>query len=229
MKYDPSKYQSFETELKEAFVAHSVDDVDTFYLHMEGVCNAVLTNSPPSWRVKRAFKMIMEVIYCLDIDRIPSWKSFTDAIHARWKAYGPAIMKIVTKRNHRHPPKSKYYHAVPRGTCRFCGQPILKPDGKSDKRKHWHPSCVTEHKQLTDPSLTRKAVFQRDHGVCCDCGVIDDRLSGEWEADHIVPLIESGGDINAWKLTNLATRCKECHREKSITETRRRAERRKNG
>jgi hypothetical protein len=31
--------------------------------------------------------------------------------------------------------------AAPHGTCRWCGLPIMRSDGRPDRR-NWHPECV---------------------------------------------------------------------------------------
>lgn len=49
----------------------------------------------------------------------------------------------------------------------------------------------------------------------------------DWDVDHIKPLVEAKGDISYWKLDNLATRCKDCHKAKSIAETKARAKARR--
>jgi 5-methylcytosine-specific restriction protein A len=49
----------------------------------------------------------------------------------------------------------------------------------------------------------RRRVRERDHGVCALCGV-----TGEWEADHIIPLAEGGTN----ELSNYRTLCVPCHK-----------------
>lgn len=44
-----------------------------------------------------------------------------------------------------------------------------------------------------------------------------------WEADHIVPVIEGGGECD---LTNLRTLCLPCHRKETAALAKRRAQRR---
>jgi 5-methylcytosine-specific restriction endonuclease McrA len=60
-----------------------------------------------------------------------------------------------------------------------------------------------------NPGL-RKKVWERDQGVCIDCG----RFSAKWEHDHAIPLHNGGADT----LENSVTRCKSCHRRKSNNE-----------
>ena len=95
--------------------------------------------------------------------------------------------------------------------------------------------CVNEWRLRTDPGYLRHQVFERDHGICALCGVdaraafaelkrsrgvhrlklLDHwglkRLSRKtlWDADHIVPVVEGGGECD---LDNIRTLCLRCHR-----------------
>jgi 5-methylcytosine-specific restriction protein A len=89
----------------------------------------------------------------------------------------------------------------------------------------------------TDPGYVRERVFARDGGVCAGCAADTvaifaalrrargkERAAGLrfygmkgitsrrslWEADHIVPVAEGGGQCD---LDNLRTLCVACHRE----------------
>lgn len=66
------------------------------------------------------------------------------------------------------------------------------------------------------PNL-RRLVFERDRGVCVDCG----QVHAEWDADHALAL-EDGGEHS---LSNVVTRCRVDHREKTAQENRARARR----
>lgn len=83
----------------------------------------------------------------------------------------------------------------------------------------------------TDPGYLREQVFARDLGVCAQCGLDTEELRrdkrkldyrarrafekewGErrqyWEADHIIPVVEGGGECD---LSNMRTLCLKCHR-----------------
>ncbi len=98
----------------------------------------------------------------------------------------------------------------------------------------------------------RDKVFARDHGVCIDCGLDTEayRIRVEamksnreqhaaawevleregfkkhttlWESEHDIALDEGGLD----ELSNLMTRCRPCHREKTSEQSARKAKRRK--
>jgi len=95
--------------------------------------------------------------------------------------------------------------------------------------------CVHEWKLRTDPGYLREQVFARDRGVCAICKIdtaaalLDlkrargvhrlkllerwglRRLSRKtlWDADHILPVVEGGGECD---LENLRTLCLVCHR-----------------
>jgi 5-methylcytosine-specific restriction protein A len=91
---------------------------------------------------------------------------------------------------------------------------------------------VHEWKLRTDPEYLREQVFARDRGVCAMCGLDTEAMrkdkrkldykarrqfekdwSGRrylWDADHIVPVAEGGGECG---LGNMRTLCLKCHRE----------------
>jgi 5-methylcytosine-specific restriction endonuclease McrA len=131
---------------------------------------------------------------------------------------------------------------APRGTCRWCGAPIVYEcgprQGAPDTRRRWHPACVDAYNE-SDPREARRRVRKRDRGVCCACGLDTNRLRREvqgrgraaklralgflprrslWELDHIVPLVNGGGH----ELENIQTLCVPCHRSKSVRELRER-------
>ncbi len=127
---------------------------------------------------------------------------------------------------------------APRGTCRWCGEPILhesgSKQGKPDFRRRWHPDCVDFYNQ-SDPREARRTVRKRDRGHCAECGLDTNALRRKirgrgshrrlrelgfkprkslWELDHIVPLIDGGGH----ELSNLQTLCTPCHKRKTALE-----------
>jgi len=59
--------------------------------------------------------------------------------------------------------------------------------------------------------MIRKTLFVLEKGFCKNCGVYDEN----WEADHKIPVFKGGGLCG---LENFQTLCKECHKEKSITQ-----------
>ena len=117
-----------------------------------------------------------------------------------------------------------------RGICRWCSLEV-------PARRYTFCSayCVHEWKLRTQPGYVRDKVFERDRGVCSCCGV--DALAEErrlryshgarrvellkywglrsrtrkslWDADHIVPVAEGGGECD---LENIRTLCLRCHR-----------------
>lgn len=129
---------------------------------------------------------------------------------------------------HRNPPKPAHYDTAPKGTCRWCGLPILNKKGELSTRAHWHPKCVNDYKLIHWPAVTRKAVFRRDRGLCKSCGHQCSKSGKDvWHMDHITPLIESQGDLKFWKLPNLQTLCQRCHTAKTSREATARAESRR--
>jgi hypothetical protein len=130
-----------------------------------------------------------------------------------------------------------------RNLCRWCSLEV--PRGR---RTFCSEYCVDEWKLRTDPGYLREQVFTRDHGVCAICGVdaealrknvrkLDYRARRQflrewkmkesvrrslWEADHIVPVAEGGGECD---LANMRTLCLNCHR-RATAELRNRLRRR---
>ena len=114
-----------------------------------------------------------------------------------------------------------------RGLCRWCG--IAVPNGRFT---FCSPDCVREWRLRTDPGYLREQVFARDKGVCSACGLDTEALRKDkrkldwrarrqfekdwggrrklWDADHIVPVVEGGGECD---LANMRTLCLKCHRE----------------
>jgi 5-methylcytosine-specific restriction enzyme A len=112
--------------------------------------------------------------------------------------------------------------------CRWCGLEV--PHGRLTFCSEW---CVEEWRLRTDPNHLRERVFQRDRGICARCGLdcvaqlrYVKRLRGAartralrewkpgarkslWDADHIIPVIEGGGECD---LSNMQTLCLKCHR-----------------
>jgi 5-methylcytosine-specific restriction enzyme A len=117
-----------------------------------------------------------------------------------------------------------------RGLCRWCSLEV--PKGRATFCSAW---CVEEWRLRSDPGYVREKVLERDRGVCAGCGV--DCLSAErqlkrlrgaarlkafldwglragsrktlWDADHIIPVVEGGGECD---LENIRTLCLKCHR-----------------
>jgi 5-methylcytosine-specific restriction enzyme A len=117
-----------------------------------------------------------------------------------------------------------------RRLCRWCNLEV--PKGRITFCSDW---CVEEWRLRTDPGYLREKVLERDRGVCAACGTdcLDaerhiQRLRGAarlkallewgqragarkslWDADHIVPVVEGGGECD---LENIRTLCLKCHR-----------------
>ena len=115
--------------------------------------------------------------------------------------------------------------------CRWCSSPTPK-----GRRTFCSDACVHEWKLRTNPGYLRDKVYERDHGICAGCGADTVALKRDmrkldlaarrlflknwglregtrkslWDADHIVPVAEGGGQCD---LSNLRTLCLLCHRE----------------
>jgi len=114
-----------------------------------------------------------------------------------------------------------------RGLCRRCGGEV--PKGRFT---FCSDACVHEWKLRTDPGYLREQVFRRDRGVCALCGADTEALRRDkrkldynarrqfeqdwgvrrhlWDADHVVPVAEGGGECD---LSNMRTLCLKCHRQ----------------
>ena len=116
-----------------------------------------------------------------------------------------------------------------RALCRWCSLEV--PKGRQTFCSDW---CVHEWRLRTDPGYLRDKVFERDHGVCAECavdcvaewnrirrlphgrrlvvlktwGIKQRGRKSLWDADHILPVCEGGGECD---LDNLRTLCVRCH------------------
>jgi len=134
--------------------------------------------------------------------------------------------------------------ALPKGAggralCRWCALEVPK-----GRRTFCSSYCVHEWKLRSDPGYLREQVFARDRGVCALCGLDTEALRKRlrkldyrarrqflkewhlkegwrrslWDADHLVPVAEGGGEC---ALDNMRTLCLKCHR-RATAELRRR-------
>ncbi len=140
----------------------------------------------------------------------------------------------------RLPEAGRQHHRQPRPTgpngrplCRWCQLEILA----RRRRTFCSSFCVHQWKLRSDPGYLRQQVFLRDHGVCALCRADTlaifaalkrsrgaNRQAGLrfyglkstttrqslWDADHILPVAEGGGECD---LSNLRTLCLPCHSE----------------
>ena len=114
--------------------------------------------------------------------------------------------------------------------CRWCGLEV--PKGRQTFCSDW---CVEEWKLRSNPGYLRDKVLERDQGICAVCKIdclaewrrilrlrggsrakaladwnLNHRFRRSlWDADHIVPVSEGGGECD---LSNLRTLCLKCHR-----------------
>ena len=118
-----------------------------------------------------------------------------------------------------------------RALCRWCNLEV--PARRRTFCSDW---CVEEWRIRSDPGHLRQRVLERDGGVCAVCRIdcIAEfqrlkRMRGAsrakalllwkpgkrkslWDADHIVPVVEGGGECD---LSNLRTLCLRCHRNRT--------------
>ena len=120
-----------------------------------------------------------------------------------------------------------------RPLCRWCQLEIAA----RRRRTFCSAYCVHQWRLRSDPGYLREQVFMRDRGVCALCATDTvaaqaalkrsrGRVRAEalemwglrsvgvrrslWDADHVVPVAEGGGQCD---LDNLRTLCLPCHRE----------------
>jgi 5-methylcytosine-specific restriction enzyme A len=120
-----------------------------------------------------------------------------------------------------------------RPLCRWCNLEV--PPRRFTFCSDW---CVHEWRLRTDPGYLREQVFLRDRGICAICRIDTAAVYVElkrsrsvrrlnllahwglkgltrrtlWDADHIVPVVEGGGECD---LENLRTLCLICHRRQT--------------
>lgn len=117
-----------------------------------------------------------------------------------------------------------------RPLCRWCNQEV-----PPRRRTFCSDACVHQWKLRTNPGYLRERVFERDKGVCAQCGMDTTTLRRDmrkldyaarkrflrdwglkegsrkslWDADHLVPVAEGGGQCD---LSNMRTLCLRCHK-----------------
>lgn len=119
-----------------------------------------------------------------------------------------------------------------RPLCRWCRMETAPP-----RRTFCSDYCVHEWRLRSDPGYLRECLLARDRGVCAQCGIdtldeyrrirrlrggkrvlaledwgVNRNRSSLWDADHILPVAEGGGECD---LTNLRTLCLRCHRRET--------------
>ena len=121
-----------------------------------------------------------------------------------------------------------------RGLCRWCSLEVPRR-----RFSFCSEYCVHEWKLRTQPSYVREQVLKRDRGICGGCGA-DTIVAARqlrysrgakraallahwglkkrtrkslWDADHIVPVAEGGGECD---LENIRTLCLRCHRSATV-------------
>jgi 5-methylcytosine-specific restriction protein A len=117
-----------------------------------------------------------------------------------------------------------------RGICRWCHQEV-----PARRRTFCDDFCVHEWKLRSDPAYLRQQVLSRDRGICFVCGLdtlefyrrlqlvparkrkalsrqlgIHAKRCSFWDADHLLPVAEGGGECD---LSNIRTLCIWCHQE----------------
>lgn len=112
--------------------------------------------------------------------------------------------------------------------CRWCAQHC-----KTRNSTFCSKQCIHQWKLRTRPSYLRQCIFKRDKGICNDCGfdtkTIQNHINGMskeeravylesigipphrvsfWDAHHVVPVENGGGECDE---SNMITLCYQCH------------------
>ena len=135
------------------------------------------------------------------------------------------------KREGGYLPKAKIERSESgKALCRWC-----RTETPPRRRTFCSDVCVHEWKLRTNPGYLRECVQARDKGVCAQCtidtiavrkdmrrldyaarrkflkdwGLKENSRKSLWDADHIIPVAEGGGQCD---LANMRTLCLKCHR-----------------
>jgi 5-methylcytosine-specific restriction enzyme A len=121
-----------------------------------------------------------------------------------------------------------------RALCRWCNLEVPAP-----RRTFCSEWCVHEWRVRTDTAYLRDRVLARDKGICALCrtdtleawlqlkrargdrrlkrlqhwGLTRMSRKSLWDADHIVPVVEGGGECD---LSNIRTLCLRCHNQVTL-------------
>ena len=82
------------------------------------------------------------------------------------------------------------------------------------RRTFCGPKCDHDFRMKTSSTYVRIKVFERDKGICGKCGIDthSKRALGtghKWQADHILAVVEGGGQCG---IENYRTLCTACHK-----------------
>lgn len=109
----------------------------------------------------------------------------------------------------RKPPVEAVFAIHPqgvRGSCQWCGKEVTERTEVRGWLKFWHDDCKWEFQIVTMPDMARRAVFDRDHGICADCGedwseavrLIPDHYVSHSYAVHNPERVTPGPKPNTW-------------------------------
>ena len=144
--------------------------------------------------------------------------------------YPAGVMSFLRSKSGGRIRQTKERGAHGRGICRWCRNEVPK-----GRRTFCSDDCVHEWRLRTNPGYLRDHVFARDRGICSLCGLdttefycrlqmipakkrralsqqldLHPKRRSFWDADHIVPVVEGGGECD---LSNIRTLCLWCHQE----------------
>lgn len=135
------------------------------------------------------------------------------------------------------------YTDAPRGTCRWCNDPILYGE-KRNNRARWHGGCLAQYNLHIIREVQLRWLHEQSP-LCRCCGKAVPQWSASFngwrdgpyvsvfrklggEVDHIIPLWKTVGMTDEQRLKyfgpeNLQLLCRACHAEKTAREATERA------
>lgn len=119
----------------------------------------------------------------------------------------------MTKRNRQIRRCPYPFPGSPRGSCRLCGEPILRADGTVNKLRTWHAECGYFFRLCTEMPLQRSFLYERDGDGCAHCKTKLRRLVKYTERYNIVDIDADGTrHYYPWTELKLAWVCEVDHR-----------------
>ena len=143
------------------------------------------------------------------------------------------------------PTKAVFDLHLPRqdGKCQWCGKHVEDGAFNVHLRARWHEECLHDFKIIVWKDYARAQVWQRDRGICVECGKDASAHLGfrpgreecadgpctslipipGWHVEHTVPLWKVANmpplqRLDYFRLGNLRTMCVECHERKTAQE-----------
>ena len=173
-------------------------------------------NRRGTWGPKGKGPSGRNLCYCGCGREVPTGKrtTFGPTCYQSWAAkYNPATQRrLVYERDH--------------GICAICGEDTERRKAES---RAWFPVFVwLARRYASEHSMDGWEGYSFSEieaaKLCAERFGVSPRSGHAWEADHIIPVIEGGGECD---LSNLRTLCMKCHKKETAALAKRRAEKRR--